>query len=84
MLWLNNLRTRTAMNAKFSVFVICVGAIIYFFYYIICMTVPLMSIVHAITLCKFQRKYCFDNNLQLPCKHMVSEYRQVAVGNSPS
>ena len=28
-LWLSNLRTRTAMNAKISVFVICVEAILY-------------------------------------------------------
>ena len=30
------------MKAKISVFAICVEAIIYFFNYIICMTVPLM------------------------------------------
>ena len=30
-LWLNNLKTRTAINAKISVFVICVNAIAYLF-----------------------------------------------------
>ena len=33
----------TAMNAKISIFVICVKAIIYFYYYIICMTEPLSN-----------------------------------------
>ena len=33
MLWLNNLKTKTAMNAKISVFVICVEAIIYLLLY---------------------------------------------------
>ena len=32
------------MNGKISVFVVCVEAIIYFFYYIIGMTVPLSKI----------------------------------------
>ena len=32
-LWLNNLKTRTAMNTKISVFVICVKAIIYLLLY---------------------------------------------------
>ena len=31
-LWLNNLKTRPAMNVKISVFVICVGAIIICYY----------------------------------------------------
>ena len=30
--WLNNLKTRTAMNAKTSMFFICVEAIIFFYY----------------------------------------------------
>ena len=38
---LSNLKTRTAMNAKALVFVICVKAVIYNCYYIICMLVPL-------------------------------------------
>ena len=37
---LNKLKTRTAINAKISVFVICVEAIMYLFY-IICTTVHL-------------------------------------------
>ena len=36
------MKTRTAMNAKISVFAICVEAIIHC-YYIICMTVPLKA-----------------------------------------
>ena len=36
---LNNLKTRTAMNAKISVFVNCVEAIIYLLF-MICMIVP--------------------------------------------
>ena len=32
-LWLDNLKTRTSMNAKASVFVICVEAIIYLLLY---------------------------------------------------
>ena len=39
-LWLNNLKTRPAINAKISLFVICVEAI-YICYYLICMMVPL-------------------------------------------
>ena len=38
---LNNLKIRTAMNAKIPVFVICVEVIIYLLLYI-CMTDPLM------------------------------------------
>ena len=38
------MKTRTAMNAKISVFVICVEVIIYTFYYISCMPVPLNTI----------------------------------------
>ena len=40
---LNNLKTRTDMNVKISVFVVCVKAMIFFFY-IICMTVSLRGI----------------------------------------
>ena len=39
---LNDLKTRTAMNVKISMFVICVEGIIYFLY-IICMTAPLTN-----------------------------------------
>ena len=41
---LSNLKTRTAMNAKITVFVICVEAI-YVCYYIICMTVTLSVMI---------------------------------------
>ena len=41
---LSNLKTRTAMNAKITVFVICVEAI-YVYYYIICMTVTLSVMI---------------------------------------
>ena len=37
----SNIKTGTGMTEKISVFVICVDAIIYFFY-VICMTVPLI------------------------------------------
>ena len=40
---LNNLKTTTAINAKISVFVICVEEQ-YICYYIICMTVPLNTV----------------------------------------
>ena len=43
-LQINDLKTKTAMNAKISVFVICVDATI--IYYITCMTVPLTLSVH--------------------------------------
>ena len=33
MLWLNNLKTKTAMNANFPLLVICVEAIIYLLLY---------------------------------------------------
>ena len=33
MLWLNNLKTRTAMNTEILVFAICVDMIIYFLLY---------------------------------------------------
>ena len=50
---LNNLKTRIAMNAKISVFVICIG------YYIICMTVPLINVTKLLLLekpCMFSIK----------------------------
>ena len=42
---LNNLKTRTNMNAKISLFVICAEAII-ICYYIICMTIPLRGCLY--------------------------------------
>ena len=50
---LNNLKTRIAMNAKISVFVICIG------YYIICMTVLLINVTKLLLLekpCMFNIK----------------------------
>ena len=41
----NNLKTGTAMNAKISAFVICVGEIV-FCYYMICITVLLILSKH--------------------------------------
>ena len=53
-LGLNNLKTRTAMNAKISVFVICIEAIIYL----------LLYNLHECTFNKHQAEVTFDLNIR--------------------
>ena len=57
-LWLNNLKTRTAMNAKTSVFLLLVLKRSYICYYIICMTVP----KRPWCICKIQPTISYNSN----------------------
>ena len=71
--------TKTAMNAKISIFVILVEAIIYFYYYIICMTEPFtnsLKLMLTSNCIAINERHSFAKKLKTKAPHKCANYVQ--------